>query len=148
MVRSYPQRPIVGVGVVVCRDERVLLVRRGHPPRQGEWSLPGGAQEVGETVFQAGAREVLEETGLAVEILGLADVVDFIEPDEAGKARYHYTLIDLFAASDEGEPRAADDSLAVAWVGLADLSHYGLWSETERVLRLGHARFVKARGSS
>lgn len=141
MSRLYPERPIVGVGVVVCREGEVLLVRRGNPPRQGEWSLPGGAQKVGETVFEAASREVLEETGLAVRVLGLADVVDFIERDEAGLARYHYTLVDVYAAWEGGEARPGDDTAEVAWVGVDDLPGFGLWSETERVMRLGHQRF-------
>ena len=132
--RADPQRPIVGVGVVVWRGDRVLLVRRGKEPNKGQWSIPGGAQQLGETVFEAGAREVLEETGLAVSVCGLVDVVDGIM-QEAGRVVYHYTLVDVVAESLEGEPVAADDAAAVGWFTLADLPALKLWSETERIIR-------------
>lgn len=132
--RINPQRPIVGVGVVVWREDRVLLVRRGKEPNKGQWSIPGGAQQLGETVFEAAAREVLEETGLTVTVCGLVDVVDGIMR-EAGRVVYHYTLVDVVAESLEGEPVAADDAAAVGWFTLADLPALKLWSETERVIR-------------
>ena len=138
MKRDYPTRPIVGVGVVVLRGDRVLLVRRGTPPGLGEWSLPGGAQQLGETVYEAARREVLEETGLEVEVLGMVDVVDSIQRDAAGRAQYHYTLVDIFAESPEGEPEARDDAAEVAWAALDALAPLKLWSETERVIRLAH----------
>ena len=84
-LRTYPDRPVVGVGAVVWRDDRFLLVRRGKPPNQGQWSLPGGAQQLGETVFEAARREVMEETALDVEVLGLVDVVDGIKADNEGR---------------------------------------------------------------
>ena len=138
--RLYPQRPIVGVGVVVWRDDRVLLIRRGQPPRRGEWSLPGGAQAVGETVFEAARREVLEETGLAVEVLGLVDVVDSIHRDESGRVRYHFTLVDVHAEWRGGEARPLDDAAAVAWFDLEELPRLGLWSETDRVIRFAREK--------
>ena len=136
MKRDYPTRPIVGVGVVVLRGDRVLLVRRGTPPGLGEWSLPGGAQQLGETVYEAARREVLEETGLEVEVLGMVDVVDSIQRDAAGRPEYHYTLVDIFAESLEGEPEARDDAAEVTWAALDALAPLKLWSETERVIRL------------
>jgi len=139
MPRSYPDRPIVGVGVVVWRDERVLLIRRAKPPRQGEWSLPGGAQKTGETVFDAARREVLEETGLAIDVLGLVDVVDSIQRDDTGRVRYHYTLVDVFAAWRGGTVTAGDDAAEAAWVDLDALPP--LWSETERIIRLAHDKW-------
>jgi ADP-ribose pyrophosphatase YjhB (NUDIX family) len=137
MSREYPDHPIVGVGVVVLGAAGVLLIRRAKPPRQGQWSLPGGAQELGETVFDAARREVLEETGLDVEILGLVDVVDSIHPDDAGRIRYHYTLVDVVAvAAEPANPVAGSDAMAVAWVALDDISGLDLWPETERIIGL------------
>ena len=140
MSRLYPKRPIVGVGVVVLRGDQVLLVRRAKRPRQGEWSLPGGAQKLGETVFEAGRREVLEETGVSVEVQGLLDVVDSIQPDDMERIRYHFTLVDVLAVWISGEARADDDAAEVAWFGRAAIPGLGLWSETERIIRLGFER--------
>ena len=92
MSREYPEFPMVGVGVVVWKDEEVLLIQRGKPPRVGSWSLPGGRQELGETTREAGVREVLEETGLSVEIKDLIDVVDSINHDDDGRVRLQYYL--------------------------------------------------------
>ena len=138
--RLYPARPFVGVGAVVFKDRRVLLVRRGRAPRKGMWSLPGGLQEVGETVFAAARREVLEETGLTIEVMELVDVVDSITRDAEDRARYHYTLVDLRAEWRAGEAVAGDDAEAVAWAPLDDLARYDLWAETERVIRLAAAQ--------
>ena len=134
--RTYPKRPIVGVGVVVWRDDRVLLIQRGKAPRRGEWSIPGGAQEVGETVDQAGRREVREETGIDIDIIGFVAVVDAIRPDEQGRIRSHYTLIDLTGEWRAGALQAGDDADDCRWVALDDLDAYGLWSETVRIIRL------------
>jgi 8-oxo-dGTP diphosphatase len=133
--RRNPERPVVGVGVVVWRQDQFLLIRRGKEPNKGQWSIPGGAQKLGETIFEAAAREVLEETGLRVTVNRLVDVVDGIMPDEKGGIRYHYTLVDVVAESMEGEPVAADDAAAVGWFKLDDLQDLGLWSETERIIR-------------
>ncbi len=135
MPRLYPDRPVVGVGAVVWHLGRVLLVRRGNPPRAGSWSLPGGGQELGETVFEAARREVREETGLEIEILGVIDVVDSIQYDENGKIAYHYTLIDVAARRTEGEARAGDDAADVAWADPDALESYDLWAETRRIIR-------------
>ncbi len=138
--RAYPDRPYVGVGVVIWRGGRVLLVRRGRPPRQGEWSIPGGAQELGETVFEAARREVAEEVGLDVEVTELLTVVDSIQKDDEGRVRYHYTLVDVLAEWREGEARAGDDVAEVTWAGAGDLGGYDLWSETIRIIRLAAER--------
>lgn len=145
--RQYPERPIVGVGVVVWREDKVLLVRRSKPPRQGSWSLPGGAQDLGETVFEAARREIMEETSLDIEVLGLVDVVDSIRHDDAGRVRYHYTLVDVVAEWRAGEATALDDAAAAAWFEPEALSGLGLWSETERVIALSRdlRRQLKAR---
>jgi 8-oxo-dGTP diphosphatase len=133
MPREFPNLPLVGVGVVVVREERVLLIRRAKPPRRGEWSLPGGLQKLGETVFEAASREVMEETGITVQPLAVVDVVDLIEWDEQ-RVRYHYTLIDLLAAFIDGEAVAGADAADVLWVEQAEVERRVLWSETVRII--------------
>ncbi len=139
MERSYPERPWVGVGVVVYRDDQVLLIRRGKPPRIGQWSLPGGVQELGETVREAAHREVREETGVEIELLGLVDVVDSVRRDDAGRVRFHYTLVDMAAEWRAGGLRAGDDAIGAEWVPLNEIEDYLEWSETLRVIREGLA---------
>jgi len=138
--RLYPDRPIVGVGVVVWCGDRVLLIERARAPLAGSWSIPGGKQELGETVAEAGRREVLEETGIEIEITGLLDVVDAIRPDETGRIRTHYTLVDLVGEYRGGELRAGDDASDCRWVDLADLERYTLWHETVRIIALARER--------
>ena len=112
-----------------------MLVRRGKEPNKGHWSIPGGAQKLGETVFAAAVREVQEETGLDIEFCALVDVVDGIMRDDQGELLYHYTLVDVVAESPKGEPVAGDDAAAVGWFKPEDLSALGLWAETERIIR-------------
>lgn len=147
MTREYPNRPIVGVGAVVLRDGQVLLARRGKPPRAGIWSLPGGAQEVGETVFEAARREIAEETRLDIEVLGVVDVVDSIQHDAENRVQYHYTLVDVFAEAGTGMAVACDDAAEVGWFSLDDLERLSLWSETERIIRLGHEMWTVLRAA-
>ena len=137
--REYPLRPVVGVGVVVWHREQVLLVRRGKPPRVGHWSLPGGAQELGETVAEAARREVLEETGLEVEVGEVLATVDLIERD-GDRVRYHYTLIDFSAEALGPALRPGGDAADARWFALAEVERLGLWSETVRIIRLAHER--------
>ena len=132
--REYPARPIVGIGVVVLKPGAVLLVRRGKPPNMGAWSLPGGAQEVGETAEDAARRELLEETGVTIGPLTLAANVDTIRRDADGRVQFHYTIIDFAAAWLDGEPVAGTDVSEAIWAGLDELEAYGLWSEAHRVI--------------
>jgi ADP-ribose pyrophosphatase YjhB (NUDIX family) len=132
--REYPARPIVGIGIAVLRPDAVLLVRRAKPPNAGAWSLPGGAQEIGETAEAAARRELAEEAGLSVGELHLAANVDSIHPDPDGRIRYHYTIIDFCAAYAGGEARPGDDVTDVAWAGFDALADYDLWSEAHRVI--------------
>ena len=136
--REYPARPIVGIGIVVIKGDSVLLVRRGKPPNVGAWTLPGGAQEVGETTEQAARRELLEETGLEVDTLHFAATVDNIRRDADGRIRYHYTIIDFAARWVAGEPVAATDVTEATWAKLDALDEYGLWSEAHRVIAIAH----------
>jgi ADP-ribose pyrophosphatase YjhB (NUDIX family) len=134
--REYPARPIVGIGVVVLKPGAVLLVRRGKPPNMGAWSLPGGAQEVGETAEDAARRELLEETGVTVGPLTLAANVDTIRRDAAGRVQYHYTIIDFAAAWLDGEPIAGTDVSEAIWAPLDGLDAYALWTEAHRVIAI------------
>ena len=132
--RRYPRRPIVGIGVVVFRGDEVLLIKRGKPPVSDRWSIPGGAQEIGETVREAALREVSEETGIEIEIVGLIDVVDGITRDAEGRAKYHYTLVDFAALWVSGEARAASDAAAARWVHRDAVAGLELWDETRRIV--------------
>ena len=137
---DYPNRPLIGVGVIVFKDDRVLLIRRGKAPRAGQWSLPGGRQRLGETVRATAAREVREETGCEIEVKALLDVVDSIMRDEADRIQYHYTLVDFLAQWRGGEARAAGDAAEVVWADPDALEPYELWSETVRLIELGRER--------
>ncbi len=133
--RQYPVRPIVGVGAVVVDRDRVLIVRRGHEPSKGEWSIPGGAVEIGETLVDACAREVNEETGLEVEVGPMIDVFDRIRLDASGRALYHYVLIDFVCRAVGGALACASDAIEAQWVPAAEVPALGLHPATARVIR-------------
>ncbi|HEY9539610.1 MAG TPA: NUDIX hydrolase [Kiloniellaceae bacterium] len=139
-MNDYPNRPLIGVGVVVFKGDRVLLIRRGKPPREGQWSLPGGRQRLGERIAATARREVAEEAGIDIEVGPLIDVVDSINRDAEGAVQFHYTLVDLLAEWRSGEARAGHDAAAVTWADPATLAPYGLWKETERVIALALAK--------
>jgi 8-oxo-dGTP diphosphatase len=122
--------PVPAVGVVCIRGDEVLLIRRGKPPRQGEWSLPGGRIEPGERAIDAALRELREETGVEAEIVGLIDVVDGLFP-EAGM---HYVLIDYAAIWRSGEPVAGDDAAEARFWPVAEIGALIDWSETRRII--------------
>lgn len=113
--REYPERPIVGVGAVIFQEDRVLLVQRGHAPMQGEWSLPGGALEIGETLEEGVKREVLEETGLAVEPITIVEVFDRIARDDAARVQFHYVLVDYLCRITGGSAACASDAVGLRW---------------------------------
>jgi 8-oxo-dGTP diphosphatase len=138
--REYPAQPIVGVGVVVWHDDRVLLVRRGKPPRLGHWSLPGGAQQLGETVAEAARREVKEEAGLDVALGDIVATIDLIERDPQDRIRYHYTLIDFVAETPGAALRPGSDAADARWFSIAEIEALDLWSETVRVIKLAGER--------
>ncbi|MEQ9448410.1 MAG: NUDIX hydrolase [Rhodospirillaceae bacterium] len=129
----------VGAGVVVLRERtagpEVLLIRRGKAPKAGEWSIPGGRQEHGETAREAAKREVAEETTLTVETLGPLEVVEFLNKDSESGVETHWTLIDFYTRDAVGTAQAGTDAAEVRWVPFSKLSAYGLWTETERVIR-------------
>jgi len=117
--------------VVCLRGEEVLLIRRGRPPRQGEWSLPGGRIEPGERAVNAALRELREETGVEAEIIGLIDVIDGLFPD----ASVHYVLIDYAARWTCGEPVAGDDASDARFMPIEEALGLVAWDETRRIIR-------------
>ena len=119
--RLYPDRPIVGVLAVVLRGDKALVVRRSNPPMAGRWGFPGGVLELGETVAQGAVRELLEETGVVAEPAGTLTVLDSIQREDAGRVRYHYTLVAVRGIWRSGEGIAGDDAEEVAWLSRADI---------------------------
>ena len=129
--------PVPAVGVVCLKDDAVLLIRRGRPPKLGEWSLPGGRLEWGETVADAALRELREETGVEAQLCGLIDVVDGLFSAEGeGDVDRHYVLIDFAARWVSGEPRAGDDAVEAAFHPLTAINDLIEWSETRRVIAM------------
>jgi 8-oxo-dGTP diphosphatase len=137
MKRDYPDRPIVGVGAVVVQDGRALLVKRAGEPLKGQWSIPGGAVELGETLRQAAAREVREETGLIIEAGEVLEVFDSIYRDPDGNCQYHYVLVDFFCRPTGGELRAGSDAGEVRWATAEELNALEMTASAARVIRKG-----------
>ena len=132
--RRYQDRPLLGVSVAVWRGDKVLLVRRGRPPLMGLWSLPGGLVEAGETLAEAAARELAEETGIIAEDFSAVDRAEIIVRDDGGRVDRHYVLIVFGATYHSGEARAADDAADVRWVDAGELAGLELTADTARVL--------------
>jgi 8-oxo-dGTP diphosphatase len=145
MKRRYPEQPLVGVGAVVFRGEEILLVRRGQEPARDSWSLPGGLVELGETLDAALRRELQEETGLLVNILGIAAVLERIFRDDAGGIPYHYVLVDFACDWAGGQLTPGSDITAAQFVAPDDLDRFDLPAFTAQVIR--RAREQRRRGA-
>jgi len=137
VAREYPDRPVVGVGAVIVQDGKALVVKRAHEPRRGEWSLPGGLLELGESLTDAIRREVKEETGLDVEIGPVIETFDRVHRDPDGRIRYHFVIVDYVCWPVGGEARAGSDAEAIAWVTAADVEEYHVNAHARAVIERG-----------
>ena len=137
MGKEYPAAPVVGVGGVVVRDGRALIIKRAHEPRRGEWSIPGGTVELGEPLADAVRRELREETGLEVSVGPVIEMFDRIHRDGDGRIRYHFVIIDYLCEALAGDPVAGTDALDVAWVTGEELESYGVNAHAAAVIRRG-----------
>jgi 8-oxo-dGTP diphosphatase len=132
--REYPERPFIGVGGVVISGNRVLLIQRGNPPLEGQWSIPGGMLELGETLIEGVRRELAEETGLDVRVLNLIEVFERLDLDQSGKPKYHFVVLDYLCEASNEAATAGSDVVNVAWVDQADLERYSLTPTATRVI--------------
>jgi 8-oxo-dGTP diphosphatase len=153
--REYPDAPRVGVGAVILDGDRVLLVKRGQPPSQGKWSIPGGLVHLGERIEDALRREVEEECGVAVRLHGLCGVIDRVRhaPANGGeppRVHYHYVIIDYAAAIEAGTPRAGSDAAEVRWVPVSEVERYdttdGLADMVHRAAHLAQGQTLSQGG--
>src|SRR6266566_816324 len=144
--REYPERPMVGIGGVIIDQGRTLLIRRGSEPLRGEWSIPGGTLELGETLEEGVVRELLEETGIKVRVIEIIEVFDRIYADDGTivaqaqkKPRFHYVIVDYLCERIEGDPRAGSDVTDVAFAREEELSKYRLTETATRILKKAFA---------
>lgn len=138
--REYPDRPLIGVGAIIVSGNRVVVVRRGHEPLKGEWSIPGGVLEIGETLRAGAAREAVEETGLVVEAGEVLEVLDRIVRDPEGRVQFHYVLVDFLCCHVGGELRAGGDAEDVRWLTEDELERFAIADSAAAVLRKGLER--------
>ena len=137
MAREYPAHPVVGVGAVVVRDGKALIIKRAHEPRKGEWSLPGGLLELGESLQDAARREIKEETGLDIEVGPVIETFDRVHRDDHGRIRYHFVIVDFVCSSTDGDAVPGSDADGVAWVGADDIDDYQVNDHAKAVILRG-----------
>jgi 8-oxo-dGTP diphosphatase len=142
MRREFPDAPIVGVGAILIEEGRVLLIRRGQEPLKGEWSLPGGVVELGESLEDAVRREALEETGLEIEPAGIVEVVSSIARDEHGAIRYHYVIVDFLCRRLRGESRPGSDASDLRWVAREELNSHSMYKVAPMTVAVIEKGFV------
>nr|WP_320190692.1 NUDIX hydrolase [uncultured Desulfobacter sp.] len=132
--REYPDQPALAVGAVVFKDNKVLLVKRGNPPAQGVWAIPGGSVELGETLKTAAEREVFEETGIVIKAGDPIFSFESIHRDDKDRVRFHYYIVDVAASYISGEPTAGDDALEVGWISKEELCRLNVNPSTVTLL--------------
>jgi len=137
MAREYPAHPVVGVGGVVVRDGKALIIKRAHEPRKGEWSLPGGLLELGESLQDAARREIKEETSLDVDVGPVIETFDRVHRDDQGRIRYHFVIVDFVCWANAGEAMPGSDADGVAWVTPEEIDAYQVNAHAKAVILKG-----------
>ncbi|MGB2928428.1 MAG: NUDIX hydrolase [Desulfobacterales bacterium] len=132
---AYPNRPLVAVGAVVFKEDKVLLVLRAKPPAENHWTIPGGSVELGETLQEAAEREIWEETGLTIQAVKPVYTFDVIERDSNGAILFHYVIVDLAADYVSGELRPGDDAIDVCWASFRDVKSLKVSAATRKLLK-------------
>jgi 8-oxo-dGTP diphosphatase len=132
--REYPENPVVGVGAVVMKDGKILLVKRGVDPNKGLWAIPGGSLKLGETLQEGAEREIMEETGITIRAKEPVYSFDFFERDGDGRIRFHYVIVDMMADYIGGEVQGADDALEARWVSQDELKYLEVSRNTLKIL--------------
>jgi ADP-ribose pyrophosphatase YjhB (NUDIX family) len=145
--RVRPARPVLGIGAVVIDGNQLVLVKRAHAPLKGEWSLPGGAVELGESLAEAVRREVLEETGLIVDVGPVVEVVERVQRDRTGGVEYHFVIVDYKCRRVGGTLTAGSDAADARWADLADLRGLGVTDTAVTVVHKAFALSWPAAGS-
>ena len=131
---TYPDAPRVAVGAIVFNNGNILLVKRGKPPAEGVWAIPGGSVRLGETLKEAAEREILEETGVTIEAHEPAYTFDAVHRDESGAVRFHYVIVDLMAEYISGEPKPGDDALDARWFSSEEIRNVKVSDATVKLL--------------
>jgi 8-oxo-dGTP diphosphatase len=132
--REYPDRPVVGVGAVVMKEGKVLLVKRGIDPSKGLWAIPGGSLKLGETLQAGAEREIMEETAITIKAKDPVYSFDFFERDDDGRVRFHYVIVDMIADYITGEVQGGDDALEARWVSQGELKEMEVSKNTLKII--------------
>ena len=144
MKRLYPDQPVVGIGSIIVREGKIVLIKRGNEPSKGKWTIPGGLVELGESPEQTVIRETKEEISLDVENPTLIDVVNYVDSDNKGKLKYHYIIIDYFVHVKNGTAQASSDAVDLRWVPFDEVEKYDLTASFRFFFRNNRKRLEKA----
>jgi len=142
--RLYPDQPVVGVGAVIIKEDKIALIKRGNEPSKGKWTIPGGIVELAESPEFAVLREAKEETGLDTDNPTLIDVVSNVDLDEQGKVKYHYVIIEYLVHVKNGTAKASSDAAELLWVPFEEVENYNLTSSFRLFFRNNREKLEKS----